>query len=783
MDWEYVADIMHKGGTIIGTARCAEMLTVEGRMDAAFNLVKLGISSLVVIGGDGSLTGANRFKLEWQQLVSMLVDNGRLSQPEADVVPHLSIVGMVGSIDNDMCCFDSTIGCDTALHRIVDACDSLITTAQSHQRTFIVEVMGRNCGWLAVMAAIAVGADWVFCPESPPDVEDWESALCSSIEKRRTMCNYSLIIVSEGATDRVRRPITAKRVKPSLLITQHFRSMRSMRHHALFPPFLSLRSHENGSGVPCYRFVMNLLAKRLGHDARLTRLGHVQRGGAPSAFDRIQGSRVGAEAALAILNADSDTPSRIVGYGPNGIIQVGLTYAVDCTTALGCALERRDYDTALRMRDIGFRSSLNIYVKVRQKAPAQVPDKPFRVCIVHAGTPAAGMNSVAKFLVRFLINSSYTVMGAVGGFPGMAEGKIETMSWSSVAQWTGKGGCELGTAEGILPDQLAAVEATIQKFKISSVIVIGGHHALMSVVEMCKARADHPALRIPMCAIPVTIRNNLPGTDFSVGMDTALNAIVEAIDTLKCSAASSRERMFLVEVMGGFCGQLAVYAGLASGVDAAYIHEDIISLEVIKDDIRYLESKFASGMKRAVILRNEKCSKNFDMNFMQAVFEQEAASFTVRNNVLGHVQFGYAPSPLDRVYASRLAFRACLFVVEQMKRCGQSPGSCAVDDGSYAMIGVKGANEVATPVFDLMERYDPSLGRTHSQPVMEALKPLVRLLEFNNSDKWADDIEYTTQAEVVADDVYSETPVGGADDDGGNVSLTGLGINRSISTL
>lgn len=138
------------------------------------------------------------------------------------------------------------------------------------------------------MAAVAVDADWVFCPESPPDVEDWESAICNSIERRRNFRNYSLIIIAEGATDRVRRPISSE-------------------------------------------YVRKLLATRLNHDARVTCLGHVQRGGAPSAFDRLQGSLLGAEAAIAILAADDETPSRIIGLSSQKVIQIDLMTAVEKT--------------------------------------------------------------------------------------------------------------------------------------------------------------------------------------------------------------------------------------------------------------------------------------------------------------------------------------------------------------------------------------------------------------------------------------------------------------------
>ena len=121
-----------------------------------------------MIGGDGSLTGANLFKQEWSSLLEELIKTGKISQEEAERCNKLNIVGMVGSIDNDFCGTDMTIGTDSALHRILESVDATITTASSHQRTFILEVMGRHCGYLALVAALASEADYVFIPEWPP---------------------------------------------------------------------------------------------------------------------------------------------------------------------------------------------------------------------------------------------------------------------------------------------------------------------------------------------------------------------------------------------------------------------------------------------------------------------------------------------------------------------------------------------------------------------------------------------------------------------------------------
>jgi len=135
MDWDSVGGIIHRGGTIIGTARSEAFRTRAGRLQAAHNLIERDIDSLVIIGGDGSLTGANIFRQEWSGLIAELVEKGEITPEKAQAHPHLRIVGLVGSIDNDMFGTDMTIGADSALHRITEAIDAISSTAASHQRT------------------------------------------------------------------------------------------------------------------------------------------------------------------------------------------------------------------------------------------------------------------------------------------------------------------------------------------------------------------------------------------------------------------------------------------------------------------------------------------------------------------------------------------------------------------------------------------------------------------------------------------------------------------------
>jgi 6-phosphofructokinase 1 len=166
--WDDVSGILNRGGTVIGTARSAAFREREGRRRAAHHLVQRGIDRLVVIGGDGSLSGADLLRREWPSLLEELVAAGAVDRETAERHPALMLAGLVGSIDNDMLGTDMTIGADSALHRIIEAVDAIASTAASHQRSFVVEVMGRHCGYLALMSAIAGHAAYVLVPEWPP---------------------------------------------------------------------------------------------------------------------------------------------------------------------------------------------------------------------------------------------------------------------------------------------------------------------------------------------------------------------------------------------------------------------------------------------------------------------------------------------------------------------------------------------------------------------------------------------------------------------------------------
>jgi len=193
MEWHDVRGWLSEGGTLIGTARCMEFYERAGRLTAAKNMILSGIDALIICGGDGSLTGADRFRSEWPSLLEELVATGQLKKDQVGQYAHLNIVGLVGSIDNDLSGTDATIGCYSALARICYAVDLIEATATSHSRAFVIEVMGRHCGWLALMAGVATGADFIFIPEKPRE-DNWKEEMCAIVHQ---VCHQLRMMCSE----------------------------------------------------------------------------------------------------------------------------------------------------------------------------------------------------------------------------------------------------------------------------------------------------------------------------------------------------------------------------------------------------------------------------------------------------------------------------------------------------------------------------------------------------------------------------------------------------------
>ncbi|KAI8361287.1 phosphofructokinase-domain-containing protein [Mortierella sp. GBAus27b] len=688
MDWDDVQGYLTAGGTVIGTARCKAFRERPGRLQAAKNMVKEGIDALIVCGGDGSLTGADLFRAEWPSLLEELVGSGELTKDEVESFAHLNIVGLVGSIDNDMASTDITIGAVTCLHRICESIDSISSTASSHSRAFVVEVMGRHCGWLALMAGIATGADFIFIPERPPSGENWQDNMCVEIKRHRDLGKRkTIVIVCEGAIDSNLNPITAQDLK-------------------------------------------DLLTDRLHLDTRVTILGHVQRGGTPCAFDRNLATMQGVEAVEAVLASKPDIPSPVIAMNENNITRINLMKAVALTGEVAKSIARKDFIAAMNLRDPAFNQQYDQFIATTVSTNLEhslvTHDKqkghPLRIGIINVGAPAGGMNAAVRAAVRYAITRGHIPLAIQNGFPGLIAGQVKEMKWMDVDGWIARGGSELGTNRDQPSLDLGMVSYQLQKFDIQSLILVGGFEAYTACLEMYNARNSYPAFCMPMVHIPATISNNVPGTEYSLGADTSLNAIMEACDAIKQSATASRKRVFVVEVHGGKSGFLAVMSGLAVGATSIYIPEEGINLVRLQKDVNHLCQRYAQDAEGKsqgrVFIRSEAASKTYTTDIVSSIIKEEGhQQFDSRTAILGHIQQGNSPSPLDRIRATRLAVTSVDFLEEHASGLSSNssttsnvstsgPSVYNKDPDSIAVAGIHGSKISFTSVEALLKDTD-----------------------------------------------------------------------------
>ena len=691
--WADVGGILHRGGTVIGTARCNAFRERAGRLEAAANLLKNGLSKLVVIGGNGSLTGALLLQSEWSSLLSELVEKGIILAETAQSHPHLSIAGIAGSIDNDLPGTDISLGADTALHRITSAIDAITDTAASHQRTFVVEVMGRNCGYLALMAGIATAADWVLIPESPPNLDAWEDKMCSVLTHGRKIGKRdSIVIVAEGAQDRHGNPISAE-------------------------------------------YVRQVLEDKLQEDARVTILGHVQRGGSPSAFDRNLGTIKGTRAVEALIEANGSGLSALIGLVANQFIRADLKTNIEKSEAIHKALKDKDFATAMKLRGPGFKESFATLRTLVRATPHEHPkdSSKLRIGVLNAGAPAPGMNTAIRAAVRLGVDRGHSLFGFYNGFKGMIENQGEFLDWMSVNGWATTGGSNLGTCRHLIEGRdLYAVARTIEERELDALIVIGGWSGYQAAQTLNEQRLNFPAFDIPIVCIPATIDNNLPGAELSVGADTALNVIVEAVDRIKQSAVASR-RVFVVEVMGADCGYLALMGSLATGSERVYLPEEGMDLGDLRKDVDMLISGFRQGKRLGVILRNENSNPTYTTGFISRLFEEEGReTFEVRRSILGHIQQGGHPAPFDRIYATRFAAKAITYLEQQVDNSEPESICVGMINGSYRY----------TPLHEITRRMEKEFNRPKVQWWLD-LRPIARTLaqpnpQFNHNSGGGD---------------------------------------------
>jgi len=315
----------------------------------------------------------------------------------------------------------------------------------------------------------------------------------------------------------------------------------------------------------------------------------------------------------------------------------------------------------------------------------------------------------------------------------LLDDKIEPLSWLRVDSWMAKGGSELGTNRSEPTIDLEGVADRFKKHQIDGLFLIGGFEALTSLVALEEGRKHYSAYRIPMVHLPATISNNVPVTEFSLGSDTSLNALIDACDAIKQSASASRNRVFIVETQGAQSGYIATMGALASGAALVYTPEDGVKLDGLTRDIDFLKFRYQIDVpgeaEGRLVIRNEASSKIYTTEVITAILKAEGGSlFDSRSASLGHTLQGGVPSPIDRARAVRLSMKCMAFIETQAAAIRAQPKDKRKPGReSASVITIQGSSIVFTPVQDVIQHADMK-NRRGLNPWWGGLKDLAEVL-------------------------------------------------------
>lgn len=741
LGWDTETYSSSQGGTVLLSARSKRFMEKEGRKQATLNLVRKRINCMVVLGGDGSLDGALRFKKEFREHFRTLISEGKISNEELrkirsstargsssgtsdrettttnggysdfygraecykanptvyhDLNPSggelegedygpsgvesepidvaslkdedieqyiydLKVVGIPATIDNDIYGAAESLGEDTAIHRVIEAIDHLMSTMKSHSRAFVIEVMGRRCGWIALMSAIASAADYVLLPEAPAE---WRTEMIDTLRTARKCGKPGVfVILSEGAVDRDGAPIVGDQVVEEI--------------------------------------------SRAGIEVRLLKLGHIQRGGPTSARDRIYGTLLGIKAVEVMLSPLREPIMISIFRGE--FKEIGLEEVIDKNKLIKRLQEDRKFDEVMshrsnffRLAHSYFRKSIVTEVSATKKGGEgccdntreRLGDKVHRVkckaceksretgveiepgcpdtkiddmgfvCrgkprtakrgasigILQCGKRSSGMNTVLNAVVQYALITGAEPYYIPNGFEGLLGDQVTKARLYEFSSDANNGGSAIGVGD-CRKVNIAMVQEKIEKFNLKSLIVIGGSDALPIIEKLKNAN---------IVLIPASSFNNVPGMDMSIGVDTALNTILKVSDISKLTSFSCRNHVFVIEIGGEQCGYLSLMGGIAAGAFEVFIPERKYLISHLSETAHRLRVRFRERPRRGIVIfRNETtfCSMPTE-NFCKVLKTDSEGLFETSFSVLGELQQGANPSPTDRINATILGIKA-----------------------------------------------------------------------------------------------------------------------------
>jgi 6-phosphofructokinase 1 len=349
------------------------------------------------------------------------------------------------------------------------------------------------------------------------------------------------------------------------------------------------------------------------------------------------------------------------------------------------------------MRGEGFIELARLFESLSRALPTArpEPDQP-RIAVLNVGGLASGMNAAARAAVRLGLHRGHTMLGVHGSFQGLVDGDVRELQWGDVSGWTSEGGARLGISRHVPTlEDLYAIGRGLEQHRVDGLLLVGGWDAFASASTMLAERHRYPAFQIPTIVLPATVDNNIPGSEMTVGADTALNFVVEAIDRIRHTSAAAR-RCFVVETMGGYCGYLALMSGICGGAVRVYLHEEGVTLKQLADDVERMVDSFGAGQRLFLTVRNERANEMYTSDFLRRLFEQEGRGvFDARRIVLGQTQQGGSPSPYDRILAARLAARCVEWLSGQIGAGRTDSSVIGLSEGAVRILPLRRAEELA----------------------------------------------------------------------------------------
>lgn len=709
LGWDSETHSSGQSGTYLLSARSNRFKTREGRKEAAYNLFIRNINALVVIGGEGTMEGALILKNEFKELCKELIaekkilqkpikkpvkasdisagislstekvediiidygepDSSGEIQVDVEKLYEIQIVGIPGTIDNDIAGTDFTLGSNTAITRVFEVVEKLTSTMRSHKRVFVLECMGRNCGWITLMAGFAVEAEYILIPEIP--CKNWREDMIRSLKTAYFNHKLNILVcVSEGAINEDGSKITIDEVTQVI---------------------------ENAE-----------------MDVRSIVIGHVQRGGLTTAQDRFLGTLFGLHAVEYIMNGKNDPV--MIGNVDKEFIFLDLKKVVDSSKLIEKHFSDRAYDAVLQMRSAFFREIYQIYELHRHElskkffrehlypreysighlhahserkldSTSQISErmtqyfsekKQMRIAILAEGLNSGGMNTVLNSLVQFGLCKDIEIFYFFDGYNGLRDMNARRADIFEFSLVHALGGIAIGTSEMKKMDA-EMVERKIEELQVDFLVVIGGT-ANLKLANKCKK----------IVVIPTTIANNFPGTDMSIGSDTALNAILTASEASRLTASSYEKSLCMIEIGGGKCGYLTIMAGISCSAFEIFYPESsqLEDLVKIKERIRVA---FEDQRKDSVIIfRNRTVFENISTEALCQVINP-GGDVRCEYIILGHLERGISPSVQDCIMARLSAYKAIELCL------GQVTGG---------IVGIKGKDAKLIPIAKAIDDYD-----------------------------------------------------------------------------